>query len=117
MSNNFYRNAEGYYDPTAGAVLAGISRKERSDRRKARRRRNARARKQAAQTAAVRSETEKGNFETVSGSVIMDADTQSCSQVAETDVDGRLESTTANQRDSHGTSDGDEDKGGCDGTI
>ena len=35
MANNLYRNSEGYYDPTAGAVLAKCDRKEKSDRRKA----------------------------------------------------------------------------------
>ena len=34
MPNNIYRNSEGYYDPTAGAVLAKCDRKEKSDRRK-----------------------------------------------------------------------------------
>lgn len=48
MANNLYRNSEGYYDPTAGAVLAKCDRKEKSDRRKAIRKANARARKQAA---------------------------------------------------------------------
>lgn len=48
MSNNIYRNSEGYYDPTAGAVLAKCDRKEKSDRRKAIRKANAKARKQAA---------------------------------------------------------------------
>ena len=45
MSNNIYRNAEGYYDPTAGAVIAKCDRKERSDRRKAVRKANAQERK------------------------------------------------------------------------
>ena len=35
MKYNNYYNAEGYHDPTAGAVLAAYDRKERSDRRKA----------------------------------------------------------------------------------
>ena len=48
MPNNIYRNSEGYYDPTAGAVLAKCDRKEKSDRRKAIRKANAKARKQAA---------------------------------------------------------------------
>ena len=48
MSNNIYRNSEGYYDSTAGAVLAKLDRKEKSDRRKAIRKANAKARKQAA---------------------------------------------------------------------
>lgn len=43
-----YRNHEGYSDPTAGAALAGCSRKEKSDRRKAARKANAAMRKQAA---------------------------------------------------------------------
>lgn len=30
MSNNIYRNSEGYYDPTAGAVLAKCGRKEKT---------------------------------------------------------------------------------------
>ena len=28
MANNIYRNSEGYYDPTAGAVIAKCNRKE-----------------------------------------------------------------------------------------
>ncbi len=48
MPNNIYRNSEGYYDPTAGAVLAKCDRKEKSDRRKAIRKANAKARKQTA---------------------------------------------------------------------
>ena len=48
MANNIYRNSEGYYDPTAGAVIAKCDRKEKSDRRKAIRKANAKARKQAA---------------------------------------------------------------------
>ena len=40
-----YRNAEHYYDPTAGSALAAISRKERSDRRKQIRRQNAQRRR------------------------------------------------------------------------
>ena len=48
MANNIYRNSEGYYDPTAGAVIAKCDRKEKSDRRKAIRKTNAKARKQAA---------------------------------------------------------------------
>lgn len=35
MANNIYRNSEGYYDPTAGSVIAKCDRKEKSDRRKA----------------------------------------------------------------------------------
>jgi hypothetical protein len=41
-----YRNAEHYYDPTAGAALASINRKERSDRRKQIRKANAQRRRQ-----------------------------------------------------------------------
>lgn len=37
---SFYKNSEGYSDPTAGAALSNIRRKERSDRRKAIRRQN-----------------------------------------------------------------------------
>lgn len=48
MANNIYRNSEGYYDPTAGAVIAKCDRKEKSDRRKAAHKANAKARKQAA---------------------------------------------------------------------
>ena len=48
MPNNIYRNSEGYYDPTAGAVLAKWDRKEKSGRRKAIRKANAKAMKQAA---------------------------------------------------------------------
>lgn len=51
MSKSVFRNAEGYYDPTAGAVLAKCARedrKARSDRKKAARRARARARKKAA---------------------------------------------------------------------
>ena len=39
-----YRNAEHYYDPTAGSALAAISRKERSNRRKQIRKENAQKR-------------------------------------------------------------------------
>lgn len=46
MRNNDYYNAEGYHDPTAGAVFASCTKKERSDRRKAIRKANARAMKQ-----------------------------------------------------------------------
>ncbi len=35
---SFYRNTEGYFDPTAGEALSNIRKKERSDRRKAIRR-------------------------------------------------------------------------------
>jgi len=48
MGYGYYRNKEGYYDPTAGAVFAKLDkadRKKRSDRRKAQRKRNAQARK------------------------------------------------------------------------
>lgn len=48
MANNVYRNSEGYYDPTAGAVLAKCDRKEKSDRRKAARKANAKSRSEAA---------------------------------------------------------------------
>lgn len=100
--------------PTAGAVLAGISRKERSDRRKARRRRNARARKQAA---AVHMETESCCSDAINDSELVKADIRSCSQVAETDVEDHQESTITNPKYSREASDEDEDKGGCDGTI
>lgn len=40
MRYNNYYNAEGYHDPTAGAVLAAYDRKERSDRRKVIRKQN-----------------------------------------------------------------------------
>lgn len=45
---SFYRNTEGYFDPTAGEALSNISRKERSDRRKAIRKRNRQLRRQEA---------------------------------------------------------------------
>lgn len=48
MPNNIYRNSEGYYDPTAGSVIAKCDRKEKSDHRKAIRKANIKARKQAA---------------------------------------------------------------------
>ena len=48
MSYGIWRNNEGYSDPTAGAAMSNIIRKERSDRRKAIRRQNRRLRKQAA---------------------------------------------------------------------
>ncbi len=35
---SFYYNREGYRDPTAGAALSNISRKERSDRKRKRKR-------------------------------------------------------------------------------
>ncbi len=38
---SFYRNTEGYFDPTAGEALSNIRKKERSDRRKASRRQKA----------------------------------------------------------------------------
>jgi hypothetical protein len=47
MSNNVYRNSEGYYDPTAGAIIAKCDRKEHSDRRKVARKANKQVRKQA----------------------------------------------------------------------
>ena len=37
---SLYKNSEGYSDPTAGAALSNIRKKERSDRRKAIRKRN-----------------------------------------------------------------------------
>lgn len=43
---NFYKNSEGYSDPTAGAALSNIRKKERSDRRKAIRKRNRQIRRQ-----------------------------------------------------------------------
>lgn len=45
---SFYRNTEGYFDPTAGEALSNNSRKERSDRRKAIRKRNRQLRRQEA---------------------------------------------------------------------
>ena len=45
---SFYKNSEGYSDPTAGAALSNIRRKERSDRRKAIRKRNRQIRGQEA---------------------------------------------------------------------
>jgi len=48
MGYGYYRNHEGYYDPTAGTVFAKLereNRKKRSDRRKAQRKRNAQIRK------------------------------------------------------------------------
>lgn len=48
MGYGIYRNHEGYYDPTAGAAMSNIMRKERSDRRKAIRKKNREIRKQAA---------------------------------------------------------------------
>lgn len=50
MANNIYRNSEGYYDPTAGAVIAKCNRKEKSDRRKAIRKVNAQARKKSSES-------------------------------------------------------------------
>lgn len=46
MRNNNYYNSEGYRDPTAGAVLSGYGKKERSDRKKAIRKINAKARRE-----------------------------------------------------------------------
>lgn len=43
---SFYKNSEGYFDPTAGAALSNIRKKERSDRRKAIRKRNRQKRRQ-----------------------------------------------------------------------
>lgn len=48
MGYGYYRNHEGYYDPTAGAVFAKLdreARKKRHDRRQAQRKRNAQMRK------------------------------------------------------------------------
>lgn len=48
MGYGYYRNHEGYFDPTAGAVFAKLdqeARKKRHDRRRAQRRRNAQMRK------------------------------------------------------------------------
>ncbi|WP_368269615.1 hypothetical protein [Enterocloster clostridioformis] len=58
MRNNDYYNAEGYHDPTAGAVFAACrcDRKERSDRRKAKRKVNAKARRDALKNKAAASE-------------------------------------------------------------
>lgn len=42
---SFYRNTEGYFDPTAGEALSNIRKKERSDRRKEIRRQKAAKRK------------------------------------------------------------------------
>ena len=49
MGYGIYRNNEGYYDPTAGAAMSSILRKERRDRRKAIRKKNRAIRKQAAE--------------------------------------------------------------------
>ena len=49
MGYGIYRNNEGYFDPTAGAAMSSIMRKERSDRRKAIRKKNREIRKQKAQ--------------------------------------------------------------------
>ena len=49
MGYGIYRNNEGYYDPTAGAAMSSILRKERSYRRKAIRKKNRAIRKQAAE--------------------------------------------------------------------
>ncbi|GEM_PF-2249042 len=43
---SFYRNTEGYFDPTAGEALSNIRKKERSDHRKAIRKRNRQIRRQ-----------------------------------------------------------------------
>ena len=45
---SYYRNTEGYFDPTAGEALSKIAKKERSDRRKAIRKRNRQLRRQEA---------------------------------------------------------------------
>lgn len=42
---SFYRNNEGYFDPTAGAALSNIRKKENSDRRKTIRKQNRRNRR------------------------------------------------------------------------
>lgn len=49
MGYGIYRNNEGYYDPTAGAAMSSVLRKERSDRRKATRKKNREIRKQTAE--------------------------------------------------------------------
>ena len=49
MGYGIYRNNEGYYDPTAGAAMSSVLRKERSDRRKAIRKKNREIRKQTAE--------------------------------------------------------------------
>lgn len=49
MGYGIYRNNEGYYDPTAGAAMSSVLRKERSDRRKAKRKKNREIRKQTAE--------------------------------------------------------------------
>lgn len=49
MKHGIYYNSEGYFDPTAGAAMSRILRKERSDRRKAIRKKNRTIRKQKAQ--------------------------------------------------------------------
>ena len=49
MKHGIYYNSEGYFDPTAGAAMSRILRKERSDRRKAIRKKNRAIRKQAAE--------------------------------------------------------------------
>ena len=43
---SIYRNAEGYPDPTAGAAISNLTRKERSERRKQQRKKNAALKKQ-----------------------------------------------------------------------
>lgn len=48
MKYGIYRNCEGYYDPTAGAAMSSVLKKERSDRRKATRKKNREIRKQTA---------------------------------------------------------------------
>lgn len=59
MGYGIYRNNEGYYDPTAGAAMSSILRKERSDRRKAIRKKNRAIRKQTAEKLKRQSETGK----------------------------------------------------------
>lgn len=48
MKYGIYRNCEGYYDPTAGAAMSSVLKKERSDRRKATRKKNREIRKKTA---------------------------------------------------------------------
>ena len=47
MKNNNYYNSEGYHDPTAGAMLSGCDKKDRSNRRNGHRKATAKARKDA----------------------------------------------------------------------
>ena len=59
MGYGIYRNNEGYYDPTAGAAMSSVLKKERSDRRKAIRKKNRAMRKQAAEKLKRQSTTRK----------------------------------------------------------